>query len=123
MPPKCHPHDSGALAFLTMHKHKLPVKEIKTAKELDLSNKGLIVIDAIDAIVIAALIKVQTTLLTKRDKTKRNSFQDNGALASLDISNNKLTQGKQTGGFEWYETPEYATDMSGVIALAEGLKK
>ena len=48
--------DNGALAFLTMHKYKLPVKEIKTAKELDLSNKGLI---AIDAIVIAALIQVR----------------------------------------------------------------
>ena len=47
----------GALAFLTMHKYKLPVKEIKTAKELDLSNKELI---AIDAIVIAALIEVRT---------------------------------------------------------------
>ena len=70
-----------------MHKHKLPVKEIKTAKELDLSNKGLIVIDAI---VIAALIKVQTTLFTKRDKTKRNSFQDNGALVSLNLANNHL---------------------------------
>ena len=49
--------DKGALAFLTMHKYKLPVKEIKTAKELDLSNKELI---AIDAIVIAALIEVRT---------------------------------------------------------------
>ena len=43
--------DMGALAFLTMYKYKLPVKEIKTAKELDLSNKELI---AIDAIVIAS---------------------------------------------------------------------
>ena len=57
MTPTCHPHDSGALAFLTMHKYKLPVKEIKTAKELDLSNKELI---DIDAIVIAALIEVRT---------------------------------------------------------------
>ena len=48
-------HDNGALAFLTMHKYKLPVKEIKTAKELDLSNKEL---NVIDAIVIAALIEV-----------------------------------------------------------------
>ena len=48
--------DNGALAFLTMHKYKLPIKEIKTAKELDLSNKELI---AIDAIVIAALIEVR----------------------------------------------------------------
>ena len=51
--------DNGALAFLTMHNYKLPVKEIKTAKELDLSNKELI---AIDAIVIAALIEVRKSI-------------------------------------------------------------
>ena len=39
-----------------MHKYKLPIKEIKTAKELDLSNKEL---NALDAIVIAALIQVK----------------------------------------------------------------
>ena len=54
---------------------------------------------------------------------KRKFFQDNGALASLDISNNNLTQGEQTGGFRYYDTPVYATDMSGVIALCEALKK
>ena len=43
---------------------------------------------------------------------------DSGALASLDISNNCLTQG------EWDdEEDEYKTDMTGVIALAEALKK
>lgn len=48
-----------------------------------------------------------------------------GALASLDISNNKLTQGKQTQ----YPSRRndykgrHETDMSGVIALAEVLKK
>ena len=56
MTPNWHPYDRGALAFLTMHKYKLPVKEIKTAKELDLSNKEL---NALDAIVIAALIQVR----------------------------------------------------------------
>ena len=59
-------HDNGALAFLTMHKYKLPIKEIKTATELDLSNKEL---NHLDAIVIAALIKVQTALFNKRDNT------------------------------------------------------
>ena len=44
---------------------------------------------------------------------------DSGALASLDISNNCLTQGD-----EWDdEEDEYKTDMTGVIALAEALKK
>ena len=38
-------------------KQELPVQEIKTATELDLSNKQL---GYLDAIVIAALIKVQT---------------------------------------------------------------
>ena len=82
-----HNRDNGALAFLTMHKYKLDIKEIKSAKELDLSNKEL---NFLDAIVIAALIKVQTALFTKRDKTKRNSFQDNGALVSLNLANNSL---------------------------------
>ena len=40
-----------------MTKYELPVQEIKTTTELDLSGKGL---DYLDAIVIAALIKVQT---------------------------------------------------------------
>ena len=39
-----------------MAKYELPVQEIKTSTELDLSRKGL---SHLDAIVIAALIKVQ----------------------------------------------------------------
>ena len=80
-------HDNGALAFLTMHKYKLPVKEIKTAKELDLSNKELI---AIDAIVIAALIEVITVNIIPAAFTERNFSHDNGALSSLDISSNRI---------------------------------
>ena len=49
--------DSGSLSKLKMDKYELPVQEIKTATELDLSGKGL---NHLDAIVIAALIKVQT---------------------------------------------------------------
>ena len=80
--------DNGALAFLTMHKYKLPVKEIKTAKELDLSNKELI---AIDAIVIATLIiKVRTQSIILAAFIERNFSQDNGALAILNIMGNKL---------------------------------
>ena len=41
-----------------LHKCELPVQEIKTATELDLSNKGLVVVDVI---VIAELIKVRIT--------------------------------------------------------------
>jgi hypothetical protein len=40
-----------------MNKYELPVQEIKTATELDLSGKGL---SPLDAIVIAPLMKVQT---------------------------------------------------------------
>ena len=40
---------------MKMEKYELPVQEIKTATELDLSNKGL---GKLDAIVIAVLIKV-----------------------------------------------------------------
>jgi hypothetical protein len=48
--------DKGlSLSKLKMDKCELPVQEIKTATELDLSNKGL---GELDAIVIAVLIKV-----------------------------------------------------------------
>ena len=55
-----------------------------------------------------------------------NDNRDNGALVSLDISNNKLIRGKRkdeyksrTGDEDYY----YESDMSGVIALAEAIKK
>ena len=50
-------------------------------------------------------------------------IHDNGALASLDISNNKLTKGKLKAGGEAWRDEDYETDMSGVIALADALKK
>jgi hypothetical protein len=50
---------SGSLSKLKMDKCELPVHEIKTATELDLSNKDL---NYLDAIVIAALMKVQTVV-------------------------------------------------------------
>jgi hypothetical protein len=46
-----------SLSKLKMNMYDLPVQEIKTATELDLSGKGL---SHLDGIVIAALIKVQT---------------------------------------------------------------
>ena len=74
-------------------------------KEADFSNKHL---GVSGAIILAAFIK-------------RKSFQDNGALASLDISNNSLTQGE----LKCLGIPDlgHKTDMSGVIALCEALKK
>jgi hypothetical protein len=48
--------DSRSLSKLKMDTYELPVQEIKTATELDLSNKGL---GKLDAIVIAVLIKVR----------------------------------------------------------------
>jgi hypothetical protein len=50
-----HLKDMGSLSKLKMDKCELPVQEIKTATELDLSNKGL---GELDAIVIAVLITV-----------------------------------------------------------------
>ena len=49
-------------------------------------------------------------------------IQDKGALSELDVSGNKLAEGKQTGEFGQYEESVYETDMSGVIALSEVLK-
>ena len=46
---------NGSLSKLKMDMYELPVQEIKTATELDLSNKGL---GHLDAVVIAVLIKV-----------------------------------------------------------------
>ena len=43
------------MSKLKMDRYELPVQEIKTATELDLSNKGL---GELDAIVIAVLITV-----------------------------------------------------------------
>jgi hypothetical protein len=51
-----HLKDMGSLSKLKMVEYELPVQEIKTATALDLSGKGL---QIEDAIVIAALIKVQ----------------------------------------------------------------
>jgi hypothetical protein len=48
--------DSETLSKLKMSKYELPVQEIKTATELDLSNKEL---NYLDAIVIAGLIQVR----------------------------------------------------------------
>ena len=44
---------NSAMMKLKIHKHELPIQEIKTATELDLSNKEL---NGLDAIVIAALL-------------------------------------------------------------------
>ena len=86
MPTKCHPHDSGALAKLTWSgenydnyggKGELqapPVTLDMDMKEADFSNKHL---GVSGAIILAAFIK-------------RKSFQDNGALVSLNLANNLL---------------------------------
>ena len=47
--------DMGSLSKLKMDKCELPVQEIKTTTELNLSNKGL---SKLDAIMISVLIKV-----------------------------------------------------------------
>ena len=72
------------------------------ATEANLSGLGM---DAADAAVLA------------------EDIQDKGALASLDISSNLLTQGKQKPMDVSLADGRYETDMPGVIALCEALKK
>ena len=47
----------------------------------------------------------------------------NGAMSEFDISNNKLTRGKLKDGKSGQFDYHYETDMSGVVALSEVLKK
>ena len=42
-----------------------------------------------------------------------NAIPTMGAMMSLNISNNNLARGKQTGGFKSWQAPMYATDVSG----------
>ena len=89
MPPTCHPHDSGALAFVNLLGNKIPPEQAQELikvmeskenlrtlcgftgeeKELDLSNKGL---TAGCAVLVS------------------NEIQDMGALVSLNLANNIL---------------------------------
>jgi hypothetical protein len=50
--------DMGALATVIMHKYPLPIEDIKTKAELDLSGKGLV---DLDAIVLAALLPLNVS--------------------------------------------------------------
>ena len=52
-----------------------------------------------------------------------NATSANGAMSKLDISNNKLTRGKLKDGRSGHIDSHYETDMSGVVALSEVLKK
>ena len=57
--------------------------------------------------------------------TNQEMCLDNRALSELNVSNNNLTQGAllKNSDSEEEEEEEYETDMSGVIALADVLKK
>ena len=87
--------DNGALASLKINSYTIPVQEIKTATELDLSQKGL---KSEDAIVISALIAVLYITVTQNFATNYVLFatQDNGALSKLDISSNEIPQHEQS---------------------------
>jgi hypothetical protein len=50
--------DNGALVTVIMHKYRLPIEDIKTNAELDLSGKGLA---DLDAIVLAALLPLNVS--------------------------------------------------------------
>jgi hypothetical protein len=50
--------DKGAISTVVMHKFPLPINDIKTKAELDLSGKEL---DALEAVVIAALLPLNVS--------------------------------------------------------------
>jgi hypothetical protein len=52
------PSDNRALATVIMHEYPLPIEDIKTKAELDLSGKGLV---DLDAIVLAALLPLNVS--------------------------------------------------------------
>jgi hypothetical protein len=53
-----YPQDMGAIATVIMRKFPLPIKDIKTKAELDLSGKEL---NHLDAIIIAALLPLNVS--------------------------------------------------------------
>ena len=62
----------------------------------------------------------------------RRYLENNGALTSLNISNNKLTKGKLKKKPSWWkeshhrtygrDDDQYETDMTGITTLADGIK-
>ena len=75
--PQCANSANGALSKVTIHKYEIPIQELKTATQLDLSGKDL---NYLDAIIISALIK------------------DNGAMSCLNILKNTIGD-EQTQAF------------------------
>ena len=127
MPPTCHPHDSGALAKLDISSNQIcgVFLEYDTWGE----EKGTYDASGLEALAKAIgnlkELNISSNLIKAEGaKILAPAIQDNGALASLDISSNKLTQGKQIEGPSSSNNYQgrYKTDMSGVIALAEALK-
>jgi hypothetical protein len=56
--PPAIPSDNRVLTTVIMHKFLLPIEDIKTKAELDLSGKGLV---DLDAIVLAALLPLNVS--------------------------------------------------------------
>ena len=102
----------GSLSKLKMTKYELPVQEIKTATELDLSGKGL---NHLDAIVIAALIKVQIIAQNHLVAiiTSTLPLQANRSLSKLNLANNQIC-GQNKWGNGTYDT-------AGLAALAKSI--
>jgi hypothetical protein len=77
-----------------MHKFPLPIQDIKTKAELDLSGKEL---NHLDAIVIAALLPLNVSrAIIWISLLSLISLVDKGALTALDISRNSIPS-KQEG--------------------------
>ena len=115
MPPKCHPHDSGALAKLDISSNRICGVYIISGTEFG----------TYDASGLEALAKAINNLkelnissnLIKAEGAKilAPAIQDMGALAKLDISSNQIC-----GIYLDYDGDEEGTyDASGLEALAK----
>jgi Ran GTPase-activating protein (RanGAP) involved in mRNA processing and transport len=115
--PKC-----KDLVSLTMHKYALPIHDIKTKPELDLSGKEL---NELDAIVIAALIRSnprlrklvlsENRILTKQaGQALSNALAADPVLTELDISNN---------GYRGCDSAGFAESFAGVVGSNGSLSK
>jgi hypothetical protein len=100
-----------------MHKFPLPIHDIKTKAELDLSGKEL---NSADAIVLASLLPLNGTL-TKLDISKNGirgtgmqaiarALKGNQIITELDVSSSCITEDEQ------------GQNLDGIVALADVVK-
>ena len=119
-----HSYASGALASANLLKNNMGKEQIETLIKIK-REKGMISLCGLKEGQTEADFSKQG--LGAEDATLIGlDIEDNGALSDLDISNNNLTRGKWTNAFgdgDRNDNRNYDTDMGGVTALAEALKK